>query len=52
MGNTANEDKRTYLSRQTSIDELLSALLNIEKSHSRASGAVIGMNLTDHISNG
>jgi hypothetical protein len=38
MGNTANEDKRTYLSRQTTIDELqveISALLNIEKSHLR-----------------
>jgi len=34
MGSTANEDKRTYLSRQTTIDELqvkISALLNIEK---------------------
>lgn len=34
MGSTANEDKRTYLYRQTTIDELqvkISALLNIEK---------------------
>ena len=34
MGSTANEDKRTYLLRQTTIDELqvkISALLNIEK---------------------
>ena len=34
MGNTANEDKRTYMSRQATIDELqakVSALLNIEK---------------------
>ena len=34
MGNTANEDKRAYMSRQVTIDELqakVSALLNIEK---------------------
>ncbi|KAN0105253.1 Nuf2 family domain containing protein [Russula decolorans] len=34
MGNTANEDKRAYVSRQATIDELqakVSALLNIEK---------------------
>jgi hypothetical protein len=34
MGSTANEDKRTYVSRQATIDELqakVSALLNIEK---------------------
>ena len=34
MGNTANEDKRAYISRQATIDELqakVSALLNIEK---------------------
>ena len=34
MGNTANEDKRAYMSRQGTIDELqakVSALLNIEK---------------------
>ncbi|KAI0303431.1 Nuf2 family-domain-containing protein [Multifurca ochricompacta] len=34
MGNTANEDKKTYISQQTTIDELqtkVSALLNIEK---------------------
>ncbi|KAH9967904.1 Nuf2 family-domain-containing protein [Russula dissimulans] len=34
MGNTANEDKRTYISRRAIIDELqpkVSALLNIEK---------------------
>jgi hypothetical protein len=34
MGSTANEDKRAYMSRQATIDELqakVSALLNIEK---------------------
>ena len=34
MGNTANEDKRMYVSRQATIDELqvkALALLNIEK---------------------
>ncbi len=34
MGSTANEDKRAYISRQATIDELqskVSALLNIEK---------------------
>jgi len=34
MGNTANEDKRAYMSRRATIDELqpkVSALLNIEK---------------------
>jgi hypothetical protein len=34
MGSTANEDKRMYMLRQATIDELqakVSALLNIEK---------------------
>jgi hypothetical protein len=34
MGNTQNEDKRAYMARQATIDELqakVAALLNIEK---------------------
>jgi hypothetical protein len=55
MGNTANKDKKTYLSRQTTIDELqvkVSALLTIEKSHLSASGTVTRMNLMELISDG